>query len=412
MKTDTAPGLVATVPDEPHTCDWSVHKALRDNAVDVLYADGVPMSDRVEEALRDTPRHPFAPVFSVLGEDGRYVAHTQLGQGVEADDARAAAWTLLYSPELRPVVSFADDGQPEVAMDTMYDVARLLELAEVQTGRRVLEIGTGSGYGTALLMRLAGASANVVTVDRNPFAVHSAHARIPDKMGPPTVVCGDGADGYRSGGSYGLVLSWCDVKRVPGAWLRQLGSKGRVVTTVAGQPICLQRRAEGALKVEVSGRFAAGGPVLASSPLRRAGEVSAAPGLAELAEMADRGGARTSAYVPHGGGGLEHPTVQWLLSLVHPELVFEVHDGFYRILDPFGRSWVNAHPQSNGTDYVQAGGVRRTLWNEVMAVFTLWTHQGRPERHRFGLTVMDSGEHALWLDEPWSVLLSLDVPRH
>lgn len=386
-----------------------MHKTMRDSAVDVLLVDGVVMNKRVEGALRMVPRHPFAPRFSIRNQDGSYSAYTQLGHGREGDDDRAAALAQLYSPSARPVISFADDGAPMVTMDTMRDVARLLELAQVAQGRGVLEIGTGTGYTAALLARLTGLAPKVTSIETDSFACRAAPQRFPDDEAKPRFIHDDGRDGDSEGAPYAVVLSWCDVPRVPASWVRLCSHYGRVVTTMAGQPIVLERVSDFADQFEVAGKFSAGEAVLGTSPLRphlQGRGSSVASQLAELAQLSARGGTRSSSYVPPGR--LEHPTVQWLLRLVHPELRFEVHQNHYRILDPHTMSWVNAYPPAlNSGGYIQTGGIRKTLWDQVMQVFNLWVNAHRPQCEAFGLTVTESGDHTLWLEQPSNVLMPL-----
>jgi len=53
-------------------------------------------------------------------------------------------------------------------------IARLLELLDVQPGNRVLEIGTGSGYSSALLAELTGTKDNVFSIDVDPTMTERA----------------------------------------------------------------------------------------------------------------------------------------------------------------------------------------------------------------------------------------------
>src|SRR5437867_1861413 len=80
----------------------------------------------------------------------------------------ASLWPRAYGDHALPTIEGQTISQPWI-------VARMLELAELDPGHRVLEIGTGSGYQTALLARLV---ARVFSVERLPDLVRAAQARL------------------------------------------------------------------------------------------------------------------------------------------------------------------------------------------------------------------------------------------
>ncbi len=67
-----------------------------------------------------------------------------------------------------------DDGSRLPQTSAPGIIATMLDLLQVEPGRRVLEIGTGSGHSTALLSHLAGDAGSVVSVDRRPGCVPRA----------------------------------------------------------------------------------------------------------------------------------------------------------------------------------------------------------------------------------------------
>lgn len=93
-------------------------------------------------------------------------------------------------------------------------IARL----DVAAGHRVLELGSGSGWNAALLCELAGEQA-VTTVEVDPALREQAHAALTAAGYAPTVVLGDGLDGYAPGAPYDRITSTMAVRRVPGAWV-------------------------------------------------------------------------------------------------------------------------------------------------------------------------------------------------
>jgi protein-L-isoaspartate(D-aspartate) O-methyltransferase len=111
-------------------------------------------------------------------------------------------------------------------------VARMLELAELAPGHRVLEIGTGSGYQTALLAELV---AQVDSVERVPALLAAAAERL-EALGVRGVRLheGDGSLGWREFGPYDRVLVAAAAPRVPDALMAQTADRGVLVIPVGG----------------------------------------------------------------------------------------------------------------------------------------------------------------------------------
>ena len=95
---------------------------------------------------------------------------------------------------------------------------------------RVLEIGTGSGYQTAILAETV---PEVWTVERIPALAHRARARL-ESLGYNNISyrIDDGSLGWSRGAPYGAILATCAPGRVPAALLEQLEEGGRLVIPV------------------------------------------------------------------------------------------------------------------------------------------------------------------------------------
>jgi protein-L-isoaspartate(D-aspartate) O-methyltransferase len=101
-------------------------------------------------------------------------------------------------------------------------IARMLRALEVKRGSRVLEIGTGSGYSTALLAELVGSCGMVVSIDVDPPVSERARSRLSTaRYTNVLVTTGDGRLGSPTFGPYDHVVAWCSVGVVPEAWLDQ-----------------------------------------------------------------------------------------------------------------------------------------------------------------------------------------------
>jgi protein-L-isoaspartate(D-aspartate) O-methyltransferase len=105
--------------------------------------------------------------------------------------------------------------------------ARYLEAIKLTGGERVLEIGTGSGFQTALLAFLAD---HVVSVERVPELAQTAgqaltHAGVRNAC----VVVGDGSLGWRAMGPYDAILVGAVAPAVPRPLLEQLADGGQLI---------------------------------------------------------------------------------------------------------------------------------------------------------------------------------------
>ncbi len=131
--------------------------------------------------------------------------------------------------------AYGDWALPSLAGQTIsqpYIVARMLELLEVADTHRVLEIGTGTGYQTLLLSRLA---AEVYSVERVATLLDAARERLA-ALGAARVrfLSGDGSLGWPEFAPYDRVLVAAAAPRVPRALRGQLGEPGLLVIPVGG----------------------------------------------------------------------------------------------------------------------------------------------------------------------------------
>jgi protein-L-isoaspartate(D-aspartate) O-methyltransferase len=108
-----------------------------------------------------------------------------------------------------------------------YVQARYLELIGLAGQEKVLEIGTGSGYQTALLSVLA---SMVFSVERVPSLAQSARTALA-KAGirNVTVLVGDGTLGWRPFAPYDAILVSAASPEIPAPLVDQLAARGRMV---------------------------------------------------------------------------------------------------------------------------------------------------------------------------------------
>ncbi|MBT2407579.1 MULTISPECIES: protein-L-isoaspartate(D-aspartate) O-methyltransferase [unclassified Streptomyces] len=172
-----------------------IHEASPDNLVLAARTAGVT-DTRLLEAVRTVPRAGFVP----------------------AAEAGSAYWDIPVPLPCGQVTT-----QPSL-------VAMMVAALGLTGGERVLEIGTGYGWQTALLARLAG---HVVSVERWPELVAEARRRLTAHgFGAVEVVLGDGTLGAPDGAPYDAVIVCAAFPQVPEPLVAQLRTGGRLVQPV------------------------------------------------------------------------------------------------------------------------------------------------------------------------------------
>jgi len=112
-------------------------------------------------------------------------------------------------------------------------VALMLKELEIEEGMKVLEIGTGSGYQTAILSKLVGGQGKVVSIEILKALAEEARARIAQHADKNVeLVVGSGSNGYEAGAPYDRMVYSAAAKRMPVKALKQLKDGGRAVVPV------------------------------------------------------------------------------------------------------------------------------------------------------------------------------------
>ncbi|TWP46080.1 methyltransferase domain-containing protein [Lentzea tibetensis] len=117
-------------------------------------------------------------------------------------------------------------------------IANLIDRLNVQPGMKVLEIGTGSGYSTALLAHLAADGGHVVSVDVVAELVDRARQLLTAHgHSNTTLLHGDGIQGAPGHGPFDRVIAWTTAPHLPAAWTTQLSPDGAIVAPLTAAPI-------------------------------------------------------------------------------------------------------------------------------------------------------------------------------
>jgi protein-L-isoaspartate(D-aspartate) O-methyltransferase len=110
-------------------------------------------------------------------------------------------------------------------------VAAICQALELRGGERVLEIGTGSGYSTAVLARLA---AEVASIERiEPLATQARERLAELGIGNAEVIVADGSGGLPDRAPFDGIAVHATAPRAPASLLAQLRPGGRLVAPIA-----------------------------------------------------------------------------------------------------------------------------------------------------------------------------------
>ncbi|KWT60760.1 protein-L-isoaspartate(D-aspartate) O-methyltransferase [Streptomyces albus subsp. albus] len=193
--------------------------------------------DWLRAAFLEVPREHFVPdrVWWPTRRDGRYPLldrNERPGQWLKAVYRPLAALiTQIDDGRVRPEDGPAAEGCFTSSVSCSAVIVDMLHHLDPQPHERVLEIGTGSGYTTALLARRVGA-ANIVTVEIDPDLARRAAGNLGALGLAPHTVVGDGEGGYAAAAPYDRILSTAAVRHIPAAWPRQVRTGGVIITPI------------------------------------------------------------------------------------------------------------------------------------------------------------------------------------
>jgi protein-L-isoaspartate(D-aspartate) O-methyltransferase len=153
-------------------------------------------------------------------------------------------WAQAYADHPVAILEEQTTSQP-------YMIAAMIQAARIRQEDRVLEVGAGSGYQTALLAELA---SQVFAVERYASLTEAARNAL-DKLGyhNAKVVTGDGSLGFPEAAPFDAIIVSAASPRIPPALAEQLAPGGRLVIPVgdAEQQLLqlVQRNADGRTSV-------------------------------------------------------------------------------------------------------------------------------------------------------------------
>lgn len=170
------------------------HKGLRKKLVDEIYAKGI-RDPKVLKAIGDIPRHFFM--------DNAFVE-------------------FAYADKAFPIGAGQTISQP-------YTVAFQTQELLIKKGDKVLEIGTGSGYQTSVLLECG---ARVYTIERQKLLCDKVRTLLPEMGYHPNFFYGDGYKGLAAFAPFDKILVTCGATFIPDALVDQLKPGGLMMIPV------------------------------------------------------------------------------------------------------------------------------------------------------------------------------------
>lgn len=166
----------------------------------------------------------------------RMIAEQIQARGVRSERVLAAMRCVdraLFVPAAQRAEAYADAALPTFFGQTIsqpYIVGLMTELLDPQPMDKVLEIGTGTGYQTAILSHLC---REVWSIERLPALADEARARLRD-LGYENVhvLCGDGYEGLPSEAPFDRIVVTAAPPEEPKTLRHQLAIPGRMVVPV------------------------------------------------------------------------------------------------------------------------------------------------------------------------------------
>lgn len=363
--------------------DWETHaKQLSVEVTD-------PMS-RWRPLVAATPRHVFVPRWwRWTGPEGWTACDGEADQqrwmnAAYSDRTLITRLGTAHADHAQP--GDHPSGRPTSSATQPGLVVQMYRHAGITDAADILDVGTGSGYGCALLARRLG-DHQVTSVDVDDYLVKAAAERLASiGLNPEVAVCD--ATGPLPGG-YDRIVSMTSVAPVPASWLAALRPGGRLVTVLAGTGLL------------VTADKTPDGGAAGRTEWYRAGFMTARSGPDYPPPLLEQFPAARDADGDHVSTG-RYPVLSisnaWELYSMLGVTVPGVQDHYEEtgdgqrtawLLHPDG-SWARATGTGDGPPVVHQAGPRR-LWDIVDDIRHAWLTDGKLPAYGATVTITPDG---------------------
>ncbi|MFF1279906.1 methyltransferase domain-containing protein [Streptomyces sp. NPDC058299] len=253
---------------------------------------------------------------------------------------------------------------------------------------RVLEIGTGTGYSTAVFCSRLGEE-NVTSIEYDQDVAARAQGNLARLGLLPTLVTGDGLRGHGEGAPYDRVIATCGVRTVPSAWIEQTRPGGIILATVGGW-----LGASGLARLTVHDDGTASGPLLSGQVGFMLARPHLPPPLGLLPDLT----AGKEREARTGADALHDWTTRFVVQSAAPGAqrltLTRAGRQEHVLIDVESGSWAALFGEDGRWTVRQDGGA--ALWDAVEEQLGRWHSAGAPALDEFTVSVTPDGQTYRW----------------
>jgi len=125
-------------------------------------------------------------------------------------------------------------------------VAFMLEQLQSEPGDKILDVGSGSGWTTALLAEIVGSKGKIISIELIPELKEFGEKNVSKynfiSKGIVKFVCSDGSKGFEREAPFDKILASAATNRIPDSWKEQLNIGGRIVAPVNSSILTLKNK--------------------------------------------------------------------------------------------------------------------------------------------------------------------------